>query len=195
MRWKWISVAALLVIVGAGASVSLRHERKDGKAATTAGDKKQNKSSKDVAADDLVAIIHDTESAETLVTALYALVALHPDDKTIVPLAIRNADRLGLLKGLYGDDQSPTQQAFSDALDVLLGEDIQRIERRRTGPAGGGVAGRGPACMAPAAVSPLPICPPEFSSGPIPAQFIPPAPLAEPAPKPVPRQPMNPASY
>src|SRR5262249_48290307 len=143
MRWKWIGIAALLVVVGAGASVTLRAEKKGGKNAAEADQTKANKSSREAASSELIAIIQETESEEAFTTALYALVALRPNDKTIVPLAIRHAERIGLMKGMYGEEQSATQQAFGDALDLLLGDDIQKIEKGRPGPANGGAPAGG----------------------------------------------------
>jgi len=99
------------------------------------------------------------------------------------------------MKGMYGEEQSATQQAFGDALDLLLGDDIQKIEKGRPGPANGGAPAGGRVRFTPGGPIGPPVCAPgECLVPPVAPPFCPPTPVIEPNPKTVPRIPGT-ASY
>jgi hypothetical protein len=143
MKWKWLGLAAVCGLVLAGASMSLRAERKEKPVRTVvpepiavvpsanvpSAEPPHAKTSKDQAAADLVAIIKETESHETFMLALTALAALKPNDKTILPLAIRNADRLGMTEGMFKEKPSEEQEALENVFELLLGD--QAVSRPR----------------------------------------------------------------
>src|SRR6266568_1656646 len=121
MKWKWIGIVAVIAIIGTGATMSLRAERKEKTGPTVelvvpavpvapvANEPPRPRTSRDIAAAELVALIKETESPETFTMALYALASLKPKDKTLVSLAIRQADRLGMMEGMLSDKLTPAQ--------------------------------------------------------------------------------------
>jgi hypothetical protein len=108
----------------------------------------------DEVAVELVAILDKTESVDTFVVTLETLAAIRPDYRRAVPAAIRNADRLGLLKGVVTNGRlSKAQEAVLDVLQAY-GENgrpggsngpsaISAIAGAPCGAAAGGAIGSG----------------------------------------------------
>lgn len=122
---------------------------------------------------ELTAIVKETESIDTFLLTLQTLARQNPLDKSLVPLAIRKAEKLGLIDGAMFNPK-PQQQVFMQLLDHLQGT-------------GAGVAGGCPPGCAPVGPYGVPACPPGCAPtvtplyGPPPVPD-PPAPLAVPTP-------------
>jgi hypothetical protein len=142
MKWKWIGTIAVIAIIAAGATMSLRAEKKEKHVLTVAtvapapapapaaNDAPHPKNSRDVAAAELVALIKETESPETFTMSLFALASLKPKDKTLVSLAIRQADRLGMMEGMLSDKLTPAQEALADVMEMIIGDDFDGAKIR-----------------------------------------------------------------
>src|SRR5262249_2073645 len=77
-------------------------------------------SPKKQAIEDLKTILSKTESSDTFLITFQVLAQHSPNDITLLPLAIRNAERLGLTMGLLSSNQrKPEQQAFLQTLAQL----------------------------------------------------------------------------
>lgn len=87
---------------------------------------KWSKLTKEQTTAELVAIIQETESQETFLLSLMSLVALDPHDPSILPLAIRKAEKLDLLKGMLNDQQlRPGQESLMQMFMVMLGDKLE----------------------------------------------------------------------
>ena len=70
--------------------------------------------------DELLSIIRETESAEAFLMAVEGLVASDPTAPGVLPAVIRNADRLGLLKGMSANRLTKEQEALADVFGHIL---------------------------------------------------------------------------
>src|SRR5258708_5761373 len=112
MTWKWIAGISLTVAVAMGTALTLKGSRTEAKERPAAvkppAAPPAHRQTKEETAAELTALIRETKSPEAFTMALTALVALSPKDRSIMPLAIRKADELGLLKGMFAAE-SPTR--------------------------------------------------------------------------------------
>jgi len=69
---------------------------------------------------ELLAMLDETESADTFLVTLEALVGIEPERKGLLVAVIRNADRLGLLKGLSTGKLISGQEVLADAITKLI---------------------------------------------------------------------------
>jgi hypothetical protein len=75
----------------------------------------------DATADELIAMLNDTESVDTFLVALEAVKSVAPQHPKLIPLVIKNAERLELLKGMASADKpKKEQEAFKTQLAALL---------------------------------------------------------------------------
>ena len=92
------------------------------------------KASKEQTAAELVAIIQETESPDTFLVSLMSLVALDPKDTSILPIAIRKAEKLDLLKGLLnGGPARPSQEVLMDLFEVMIGDKLEHLMHSNDG--------------------------------------------------------------
>jgi hypothetical protein len=68
---------------------------------------------------------------DTFLTAMGCLVATDPHCKGLLPAVVRNAERLGLLKGITDDNQTAVQEEYSDLLEKLLDARCQEKSEAR----------------------------------------------------------------
>jgi hypothetical protein len=81
-----------------------------------------NKAGSKLAAE-LVAILNETESVDTFLLTMSCLEAARPNAELVVPALIRNADRLGITKGISsGKNRTEQQEALLNTLEQLLKE-------------------------------------------------------------------------
>ena len=105
------------------------------------------KASKQQTAAELVTIIQETESPETFLVSLMALVALDPKDASVLPIAIRKAEKLDLLKGMLSNEQMrPGQEMLMQLFEVMIGEKLEKVINSGNGANRQGAAA---ACYAP----------------------------------------------
>src|SRR5262245_65713425 len=123
MTWKWIAGVSLTAAIILGFALTSRQKRTEAAepavAKKPAAEKpvaeKPRRATKAETAAELTALIRETQSPEVFVVSLTAVIALDPKDRSVLPLAIRRADELGLLKNAMGDGQKPPlQEAFMD---------------------------------------------------------------------------------
>ncbi len=70
---------------------------------------------------ELLTILNETTSVDTFVVTLGMLVELEPERKGMIAAVIRNADRLGLLKGVVTSGKPiPEHEAISTALEKMV---------------------------------------------------------------------------
>ncbi|MFL5339036.1 MAG: hypothetical protein ACJ8F7_02620 [Gemmataceae bacterium] len=184
MAWKWIAGITLTVAVAASTVFMLRGSRTEAKerpAAKPVAAAPAHKVTKEETAVELAALIRETKSPEAFMMALTALVSLNPKDRSVMPLAIRKADELGMLKGMFASEgQTRSQEEFCELFEIMLGDSLEKVGKRRSCREGQAVYGIPPA-----------VCP--APNGPVPAAFVPAMP--ERLPPPVQQQPMPSASY
>jgi hypothetical protein len=71
---------------------------------------------------ELVAIIKETESPDTFMVAVAGLMATEGHGKRAIPLVIRHAERLGVLKGIAKEaEPSPVQGLLQDYIETCMG--------------------------------------------------------------------------
>ena len=189
MTWKWIAGVSLTMALVMGFALTTRMKRTEaaepGAAKKHAAEKpaaaeKPHRATKAETASELTAIIRETKSPEVFVVSLTALIALDPKDRSVLPLAIRKADELGILKNAMGDGQKPPlQESFMDLVEVLLGDALNQISPKS----------QRSCTQQYAPVTPDALCPaPSYS---LPTSM--PAPVYPPPPAPAPRRTMPPA--
>src|SRR5262245_47900940 len=114
MTWKWIAGVSLTAAIILGFALTARQKRteaaepapaKKSAAVKPAVTEKPHRATKAETAAELTALVREAKSPETFMVALTALIALDPKDRSVLPLAIRKADELGLLKNAMGDGQ------------------------------------------------------------------------------------------
>ncbi len=81
---------------------------------------------------ELLALINETESPDTFLIAVEALTGLEPERKGLVAAVVRNADRLGILKGIASNKVTEQQEAVAKALEKLLQARTEGKNRGRT---------------------------------------------------------------
>jgi hypothetical protein len=68
----------------------------------------------------LLALMAETDSVDTFLTALEVLAASDPNCKGLLAAAVRHADRLNILKGRASGTTTPEQDVFDDALEQIM---------------------------------------------------------------------------
>jgi hypothetical protein len=68
---------------------------------------------------ELLAILKETESPDTFLITLKLVVARTPDARGLLPTAIRNAERLGITKGMASGKLTHEQEMFAEAIEDL----------------------------------------------------------------------------
>lgn len=92
------------------------------------------KASKEQTAAELVAIIQETESPDTFLVSLMSLIALDPKDISILPIAIRKAEKLDLLKGIFNGGQlRPGQEMLMEILEIMIGDKLEHLMNPKEG--------------------------------------------------------------
>jgi hypothetical protein len=69
---------------------------------------------------ELLTLMRETQSVDTFLTALECLAATDPHCKGLLPSAIRNADRLGLLKGRVSGKPTEAQESYNTVMNELF---------------------------------------------------------------------------
>jgi hypothetical protein len=138
MRWQYLAgtcglcaFALAVAFVFRGDNTEAQETRKTISAhqpAAKPASEPRIKASKDQTAAELVAIIQETESPETFLVSLMALVTLDPKDTSILPIAIRKAEKLDLLKGMLGNEQMrPGQEMLMQLFEVMIGDKLEKV--------------------------------------------------------------------
>jgi hypothetical protein len=83
---------------------------------------------------ELLTILDETTSIDTFVVTLQALVGLEPERKGLMAALIKNADRLGMLKGVTSGKVTPELEIVSEALEKIV-EARNEAKTRNTRPA------------------------------------------------------------
>ncbi len=81
---------------------------------------------------ELVAILKETNSPDTFMAAVAGLMATEGHGKRAIPVVIRNAERLGVLKGIAKEEElSPVQELVQEYFDRCMGprdRDVAYVE-------------------------------------------------------------------
>jgi hypothetical protein len=83
-------------------------------------------------ATELLTLINETESPDTFLIAVEALTGLEPERKGLIAAVVRNADRLGLLKGVASGKVTEHQEVITKMLDKLVQARTEGRTRGRT---------------------------------------------------------------
>jgi hypothetical protein len=88
---------------------------------------------------ELVAILNETKSKDTFLVTVAALQKIGPEARASAPAIIRNADRLGLLRGISREPKKETSKGRAaevvlEALDEVLGGNHARTGQPRQAP-------------------------------------------------------------
>jgi hypothetical protein len=88
---------------------------------------------------ELLAIMKETESPDTFLITLKLVVERTPDAPGLLPTVIRNAERLGITKGMASGKLTKEQEMFAEVL-----EDLAEAKKTKAAPAAWAVsAGHG----------------------------------------------------
>src|SRR5262245_42671755 len=190
MNWKLKLGLGAAIAIGCAVVLAYDGVRREAKAGgglmptPTAATAMKSKSTKEAVIADLMAIIQETESTDTFLITLQTLLTQNPKDMSVLPIAIRKAEKLGLLDGA-ATNPKPEQEAFLDVLDQITSGGRPR------GATGTCTPGCSPAALpvAPACAPSVPPPPgelltPSFRRGP--GKPRPVAPDAEPDPRLIP---------
>jgi hypothetical protein len=124
---------------------------------------------------ELTAILNETDSADTFLVTTMVLEKMGPDARAAVPALVRNAERLGLLKGLFRADGRGKKAEAAEVVMKAIETILQKKQRYGYPPAacyppdpllrGGSYS---PPCATPPTSPP---CPPPPVGGPTPTSL------------------------
>jgi hypothetical protein len=83
-------------------------------------------------ATELLTLMNETESPDTFLIAVEALAGLEPERKGLIAAVVRNADRLGLLKGVASGKVTEHQEVITKMLEKLVQARTEGRNRGRT---------------------------------------------------------------
>jgi hypothetical protein len=98
---------------------------------------------------ELISILNETRSPDAFLVTLSILQEIKPDARAVVPVIIRNAERLRLFKRTDPDQPTEPQKMIVECIAALL----NKVADSETGALIGAAMGGGPGALAGAAVS------------------------------------------